>query len=114
VIGEIGLALTEGALKYGRHNYRVAGVRASVYFDAAWRHLAAWWEGEDLDPDSGLSHVTKAMAGLAVLRDSMIRGNWNDDRPPRLGPQWVQALNLKAAEVIGKFPEPKPPHTQQS
>jgi len=30
VLAEIGLALLEGARKYGRHNYRVAGVRASV------------------------------------------------------------------------------------
>ena len=39
VIAEIGLAMLEGAAKYGRHNYRVSGVRASVYYDAAMRHI---------------------------------------------------------------------------
>ena len=34
VLAEIGLAMLEGARKYGRHNYRVAGIRASVYYDA--------------------------------------------------------------------------------
>ncbi|SVD92517.1 uncharacterized protein METZ01_LOCUS445371, partial [marine metagenome] len=29
----------EGAIKYGRHNYRIAGVRASVYIDATIGHL---------------------------------------------------------------------------
>jgi hypothetical protein len=83
VLAELGLAMMEGALKYGRHNYRIAGVRASVYYDAAFRHRAAWILGQDIDPDSGVSHVTKGIATLTVLRDSMIQGNWTDDRPPR-------------------------------
>lgn len=72
VIAEVGLAMLEGARKYGRHNYRAIGVSGSVYYDAARRHLAAWWEGEDIDPDSGLSHIAKAIASFVVLRDGMI------------------------------------------
>ena len=53
VVAEIGLAMLEGARKYRRHNYRAIGVRASVYYDAFMRHVTAWWEGEDTDPDSG-------------------------------------------------------------
>jgi hypothetical protein len=83
VVAECGVAMTEGAAKYGRHNFRAVGVRASVYYDAVvGRHLLDWWEGEDTDTDSGLSHITKAIVGLMVLRDSMIQGNWTDDRPP--------------------------------
>src|SRR3546814_1311497 len=83
IIWELGVAMLEGARKYGRHNYRVAGVRSSVYVDAAIGHITQWWEGEDLDPDTGLSHITKAMASLAVLRDAMIQGKFLDDRPPK-------------------------------
>ena len=72
VIWEIGVAMLEGARKYGLHNYRVSGVRASVYVDAAMGHITQYWEGEDIDPDSGLSHITKALASLAVMRDAMI------------------------------------------
>lgn len=111
VILEIGLALLEGGRKYGRHNYRIAGVRASVYYDALYRHLGAWWEGEDIDPDSGLSHITKAIACLVVLRDSMLIGNWKDDRPPKLKPGWVQDLNKLAGDIIEKYPDAKPPYT---
>jgi hypothetical protein len=107
VIAELGLALFEGARKYGRHNYRSIGVRGSVYFDASLRHLTDWWEGEDIDPDSGLSHITKAIASLTVLRDSMIVGNWTDDRPPRMESGWLQELNKKAAEIVEKYPESK-------
>lgn len=115
VIGEVGLAMLEGALKYGRHNYRVIGVRASVYYDAVMsRHLPAWWEGQDIDPDSGLSHITKAIASLIVLRDAMMRGNWVDDRPPRTDDRWIDELNAKAAELIAKYPDPKDAFTQLS
>lgn len=109
VIAEVGLAMLEGARKYGRHNYRVAGVRASVYYDASLRHLTAWWEGEDTDAASGISHVTKAIAGLVVLRDTMINGKWTDDRPPAVR-DWVDALNMRATEIIAKYPDAKAPY----
>jgi hypothetical protein len=113
VLAEIGLAMMEGARKYGRHNYRVAGVRASVYYDAAMRHLMAWYEGEDVDPDSGLSHVSKALACLTVIRDSMLIGNWKDDRPPKHKDGWVQDMNKKAEEIISKYPESLEPYIEK-
>lgn len=119
VLMELGLAMLEGAVKHGRHNYRVAPVRSSVYYDATWRHLMAWWEGEDLDPDSGppgaqLSHVTKAIASLTVLRDAMINGKVVDDRPPPLPAGWVERYNGLAGEIIDRIPDAKPPFTAVS
>jgi hypothetical protein len=113
-VAELGLAMLEGARKYGRHNYRAIGVRASVYYDAAMRHLTAWWEGEDIDPESGLSHLTKAGACLAVLRDSMRQGNWTDDRPPKTPAGWTKELNTKAAEIIDRIPESADAYTASS
>jgi hypothetical protein len=112
VVMEVGLGMLEGACKYGRHNYRIMGVRASVYYDAAHRHLMSWWEGENTDPDSGLSHIIKAIASLVVLRDSMIIGNWKDDRPPKLPEGWINQLNETATKIIAKYPDPKVPYTQ--
>jgi hypothetical protein len=112
VMAEVGLAMMEGALKYGRHNYRVAGVRASVYYDAALRHMMAWWEGEDIDPDSGLPHLVKAIACFVVLRDSQIQGNWVDDRPPRNPEGWVADLNEKAKALLEKYPNPVGAYTE--
>lgn len=106
-IAELGLAMLEGALKYGRHNYRTIGVRTSVYYDAALRHITSFWEGQDIDPDSGLPHIVKAMACLVVLRDSQIMGNVTDDRPPSYKDNWSAELNKKAAELIEKYPNPK-------
>lgn len=84
VLWEVGVGMLEGALKYGRHNYRGSGVRASVYLDAAKGHLDSFIEGEDIDADSGLSHVTKAICSLFVLRDAMMNDFWTDDRPPKI------------------------------
>lgn len=113
VTAEVGLALLEGGRKYGTYNWRAAGVRTSVYIDATHRHLADFWEGVDTDPDSGLSHVTKAIASLVVLRDSMMQGNWTDDRPIRAAEGWVQEMNAKAAEIIDRYPDAKAPYTQR-
>lgn len=115
VLAEVGVALLEGARKYGSYNWRKSGVRASVYFDAqVGRHLSAWWDGEDLDSDSGISHVTKAIAGLIILRDSMIQENWVDDRPIKGKQGWIQELNKKAEDIIARYPDALPPYTEKS
>lgn len=76
------MAFLEGALKYGRFNWRLAGVRASIYKAALDRHMAAWWNGEDIDLDSGLPHLWKAVACLAILIDAREVAKLTDDRPP--------------------------------
>lgn len=111
VLMEIGLGMLEGAMKYGSYNWRVADVRGSVYYDAAMRHLMAFWEGEDTDPDSGIHHVGKALSCLTVLRDGIMRGNWIDDRPPKTEAGWIP--NEKAKEIINKYPNPVPPFTNK-
>ncbi|GEM_PF-963988 len=113
VMAEVGVAMLEGALKYGRHNYRAVGVRASVYYDATMRHLMDWWEGQDIDPDSGMSHITKAITSLVVLRDSMIQGNWSDDRPPH-SPEFYAELNQKVAALREKYSDRDPVHYTQA
>lgn len=113
VLFEVGLGLGEGAAKYGRHNFRVVPVRASIYYDATFRHLAAWWEGEDIDPDSGVHHVSKAIASLMVLRDAMINDSWHDDRPPKAKVNWLKDLYPKMKALIERYPDPKPPNMEK-
>lgn len=109
VLAELGVAMMEGALKYGRHNYRGVGVRASVYYDATIRHLFSWWEGEDQDPDSGMSHITKAIASLTVLRDAMIQEKMEDDRPPR-SKNFYRKLNEVSASLVESYGRVNPHH----
>ncbi len=108
IIWELGVAMLEGARKYGRHNYRVAGVRASVYIDAAKGHIDQWWEGEDLDEESKLNHIIKAIASLAVLRDAMIQDKWVDDRPPKTDLVKLRANLQEAVDgIFERIPEAK-------
>jgi len=102
VLMECGLVKLHGDLKYGAYNWRHAGVRSSVYFDAALRHLNAWWEGEDIDPDSGEHHIAHAITGLAVLRDSQMFGNCTDDRPKSHKLGWIQEMNERASAMMDK------------
>jgi hypothetical protein len=118
VLAGIALALSEGAWKYGRHNYRIAGVRASVYFDAALDHLLAWYEGEDIDPASGFHHIDKAIAGLFVLRDAMLSSMVTDDRPPAVPAGWIEKAHAETRELFERMQaahgEPKAPFVRES
>src|ERR1035437_197649 len=68
------LGLLDGMLKYGRTNWRVAGVKSSIYYDALRRHANAMFEGEDIDRDSGLPHFCHALACIAILVDAKAAG----------------------------------------
>lgn len=70
-----------GAAKYGAFNWRGNAVQAGVYYSAAFRHMAAWFEGEDTDPESGASHLAHARACFGILIDAAERGCLLDDRP---------------------------------
>lgn len=113
VLMEIALGMMEGAIKYRSHNYRVSGVSARTYYDAAERHLLDWWEGQDIDPKSGLNHITKAITSLVVLRDAMIQGMWVDDRPPPTkDSEWMESMNKFAEELLDRYEEHLPPYTK--
>lgn len=72
-------ALTYGAKKYDRHNFR-KGIAYSRLVAACMRHLSAWNEGEDLDPESGLCHLDHALASLAMLKFMTKHKTDMDDR----------------------------------
>ncbi len=109
VLMEIAVGMHEGSLKYGRHNYRAVGkIQTSIYYDATMRHLMDYWEGEDIDAASTLSHITKAITSLVVLRDAMIQGNVDDDRPPRAPKGWMEELNGRIVLLLEKYPDPVP------
>jgi hypothetical protein len=72
--------LAHGAGKYGRRNWRKDPIKLSTYQGAILRHLTAFFEGEDMDPDSGESHLQHIRACCAVMLDAMEHGTAIDDR----------------------------------
>jgi len=112
---EMALAMMEGALKYGRHNYREAGIRYSVYFDAMIRHLTLWFEGQERAEDSGVHHLGHVMACCAIALDDILSTEPQgiDDRPPvTYAPDWLAQFNARVAELKARYPNPKPPCTR--
>lgn len=69
-----------GADKYGICNWLKDKIKASTYVGAILRHLTAWALGQDIDPESGYSHLYHIRACCAILLDSSAHGTLIDDR----------------------------------
>jgi hypothetical protein len=82
IVVEVAMAYMEGALKYGRYNWRISGVRASIYNDALDRHRMKWWNGQDADPVTKVKHLANMIACCGILLDAELCGMLKDDRPP--------------------------------
>jgi hypothetical protein len=79
---DVSMAFLEGALKYGRYNWRIAGVRASIYREAMHRHMMKWWNGQNKDPKTQVKHLASVIACAGILLDAELCGKLEDDRPP--------------------------------
>lgn len=67
----IAKAMEFGAKKYGAYNWRDKKVQYKIYLDAIMRHTLALVEGQDLDPDSNLSHLDHIGANVVILKDAI-------------------------------------------
>lgn len=76
----VGQVMTVGANKYGAFNYRESSIAASTYQDAMERHLQLWFDGEDNDPETGVSHLASVIASASLLMDAQATGMLSDDR----------------------------------
>ena len=63
---ELAKVLTYGAKKYKANNWQEVD-DTDRYIDALYRHLESWRAGEKVDEESGLSHLSHAMANIAFL-----------------------------------------------
>lgn len=70
-----------GNKKYGPWNWRDKPINAEVYVAATLRHVNAWHTGEDLDPESGVSHLAHVAANMNILMDAIDNDCLIDDRP---------------------------------
>lgn len=76
---EVAKVLTHGANKYGDRNWE-KGMKWGRLLGAALRHLFAWARREDLDPETGLSHLAHAACSVLFLLTYTLRGIDGDDR----------------------------------
>lgn len=71
-----------GAEKYEDRNWE-RGYPWDWSADALQRHFAAWWQGEDRDPETGSLHITAVAWHALVLLTFQLRGIGTDNRPGR-------------------------------
>jgi hypothetical protein len=82
-------AMGFGAEKYGENNWR-SGISQSRLYGALLRHIFSYWQREDQDPESGLSHLDHAAAMLMMLIRMHKDPNYadKDDRPGLIMVEW--------------------------
>jgi hypothetical protein len=68
-VDEIVRVLGFGAAKYDDDNWRRVPDAENRYYAAAMRHLSAWRQGENIDPESGRSHLAHAACCLVFLME---------------------------------------------
>jgi hypothetical protein len=68
-----------GAAKYSAHNWR-EGIQVSRIVGAILRHITAYNNGEDIDPESGLHHLAHASCELMFLTNMALTRPDMDDR----------------------------------
>jgi hypothetical protein len=76
---EVAKVLDFGQRKYDPWNWK-KGMKWSRLYGAMLRHLFAWSEREEQDPETGLSHLAHAGCCLTFLLTYEILGLGTDDR----------------------------------
>jgi len=71
-----------GASKYGENNWRkdVSKTSYGRTYSSIQRHLNSFWCGEDIDPESNMSHLDHAITQLMILKIQTLEGPEMDDR----------------------------------
>lgn len=92
-IEEISQVFGFGAQKYGAYNWRkdVDTTSYSRTYSSIQRHLNAFWRGEDLDPETNLSHLSHAASQIFILMIQMKEGPHMDDR-------WISLMEADSYE----------------
>jgi hypothetical protein len=78
-LSDVAKAMQHGEKKYGRYNY-TGGMAWHRLIAACLRHVYAFAGSEDLDPESGVSHLGHAGACILMLSVYVKRGLGQDTR----------------------------------
>lgn len=71
---------TYGSKKYSSWNW-ANGIEYSRLYGALQRHLTAWYKGEEIDPETGKSHLAHAGCCIMMLLETNELRKDLDDRP---------------------------------
>jgi hypothetical protein len=82
VLAEVAKAMQWGLSsgKYVRDGWRLSTNDWSDVYDAGIRHVGQWWDGEELDPESGVSHLAHGICNFMFLLYYSLTGARGDNR----------------------------------
>jgi hypothetical protein len=71
-----------GARKYGENNWRkdLGNTSWGRTYSSIQRHLLSFWDGEDIDPESGFTHLSHAATQMLILIEQYNNCKEMDDR----------------------------------
>tara|TARA_B110000503_G_C7107941_1_gene396742 strand:+ start:1125 stop:1580 length:456 start_codon:yes stop_codon:yes gene_type:complete len=96
---EVAKVLTFGAAKYDEENWRKLDNLQNRYTGGALRHIFAHMDGEDIDPETGYSHLAHAMCCLLFKLEAQLEETSKEER----------VRELIALERSKSYWPPKPP-----
>lgn len=73
-----------GSLKYADRNWE-KGYKWSLSFAACMRHLQSFWNGEDIDKETGSKHIIASAWHCLAMAEFMETNRQNDDRVKKGG-----------------------------
>lgn len=79
-LAEVAEHYSKGAEKYADHNWR-KGYDWSLSFSAMQRHLGQFWDGEEIDEETGSHHLAAAAFHALALLHFKDNHRELDDRP---------------------------------
>jgi hypothetical protein len=83
-LNEVAKVLTFGERKYSAGNW-ANGIQMRRLIAAAYRHLGQFNSGEDVDPESGITHLAHAATNLMFAI-------WMHKNRPDLDNRWVKSV----------------------
>ena len=103
-IVEISKVLTFGAAKYDAENWRKLDDLQNRYTAGALRHIFAHMDGEELDPETNLSHLAHAMCCLLFKLEIELEERLKKEEP-READSSEHSTRNRFAESNGKLNE---------
>ena len=93
----------KGASKYAMHNWR-AGIQITRNLSCALRHIYAYNEGEDLDPELGTNHLANAIVRLMFVLETAVKhpemdDRWREGNRADIATPWVEESKAFSVEV---------------
>jgi len=96
---ELARVFTIGARKYEDRNWE-KGINFGRIYAAMLRHLQAWYQGEDIDPEGGQHHLSSVAWGAFALMTYQLREmNTYDDRVIRTRSQ-IASIGGNTNELV--------------